>query len=347
METAHKKFGLEDLTTHDRNPGLASLAPQDLLLILEDAITTGNLDVVQDLTQQPELSTFLLQNRHGSQHVLNVAAYYSSPELLLWLLEKFTVHLPNPVQLETQALHVAIESENLPNIKLLLSHNLDIMASANLPDDFKDITPDKGNPHIPGLLRALRRWNADLMRFLVDDCGVRPPRKWPTHLDGLSDPGFAFAPRYILDKNNNNNNRSRALDIDELRGRFNVAVKPYLVSWPEAFCSGVCFAVHTGSPALVRVCLEAGGDPDGRPAQYPFHPLYEAVQRGKPEIVELLLQFGADPEPRVEYKRKEIEKLVGMKKVEEYFGVPWKEIVKSVREGEFGHKEAKKRRREE
>ncbi|KAL2267591.1 hypothetical protein VTJ83DRAFT_4868 [Remersonia thermophila] len=231
---------------------------------------------------------------------------------------------------ETQALHVAIETESLPNIELLLSRNVDIMAPANLPKPFAYVKSCRENPRILGLLRALRCWNAGLMRLVVEDCGVQLPTKWPAHPGVFWDPGLIFAPRSSLGWDGEG---FGAASVDDLRARFNDAVKPYLARWPEALRSGACFAVSTGSPALVRVCLEAGGDPNGRPAQFPFNPLYEAVQPGNPEMVDLLLQFGADPEPRVEYRPKEMEKLAGMKKVEEYFGMPWKKIVERVREG--------------
>jgi ankyrin repeat protein len=61
-------------------------------------------------------------------------------------------------------------------------------------------------------------------------------------------------------------------------------------------------------------------------------PLYVAVLKGKAEMVKLLLQYGADPSRQE--KKKMIYELYGMKKVEKYFGAPWKDIVRRIQEGE-------------
>jgi hypothetical protein len=205
-------------------------------------------------------------------------------------------------------------------------------------------------------------------------------------------PAYIFGPQHLA-----------RTSLEEVRRRFS-ALKPYVL-WPEAYKFGTYHAAMTGSPSLLRVSLENGGNPneadrvdknplyesvghpDGvgvemakillefgadpnsmaypRPRHRGFtalhllanctgsnacleqakflleheanpnlgtSPLYAAVSRGKAEMVKLLLQYGADPSPLD--KRRRIYELNGMKKVEKYFGAPWKDIVRRIQEGE-------------
>jgi hypothetical protein len=326
-----------------------------------DAIKNSQLDVVQKLERVVTVS--------DPYRILVLAAQHSTPELLEWLLETESfINTATPLpDMFDGALGEALEVENLPNIKLLLSRGASILGNHNL-------------------LCALKHWDGDLMQFLVEDCGITLPTQWP---DKTGPPATIFEAPGLA-----------GASAEDVRRRFE-EVKPYIL-WPEAFTLAPSWAVRSGSPALVRISLENGGDPNKKRVGYgsalqqvaameheskstemmklllehgadlnergpkndgtALHevaagssftqnglekaklllehginpnvgrsPLYMAVRCSNPELVKLLLQHGANPPTT---SRKPITHLAGMKKIEGYFGAPWEDIVRRLGQGE-------------
>ena len=289
MILTHQSFDMPALSLSNNESTV--LPKEDQFLVLKDAVMNSRPDAVRQL-----VTGGVVTDTDGLITIIVLAAWHSTPELLLWLLDHFTQpHAPVQFtawdKLEVGALHGAIEGENLPNIKLLLSRGADIMESisyATLPS----FVPH-GSEH--GLLRALKRWNGDLMKFLVEECGVVLPPIWP----GKISPASIFGARHLT-----------GTSLEDVRRRF-AAIKPYLL-WPKAYTLGPNFAIQVGTPSVVKVCLENGGDPNNIASA--FSPLYWHVQRavidaGKGagrgagrdagrdavEITELFLEYGADP----------------------------------------------------
>jgi len=165
------------------------------------------------------------------------------------------------------ALVEALRVENLPNIKLLLSRGASILEFG------------KGEY---GLLCVLRRFNGDLMRFLVEDCGITLPTQWPGK---MPHPASMFGALYLA-----------GASIEDVRRRFE-GVKPYII-WPEAFALGPISAARSGSPVLVRISLENGGNPNKMREGYQSALQYAAAVKHDTsksiEMMKLLLEYGAD-----------------------------------------------------
>ena len=380
----HVKSSHETLDVPD--PSTSSIEftafPADQEQLFSDAVVYGHFDAVRRLASRSVLEK--------CRSVITLAGWFSPPDLLSWLLdhEYFAISLSKKMN---EALHAAIEGENLPNIKLLLSRGADISSGDSLyvSKIAQYTTIPNETVHMPGVLRALRRWNVTLMKFLVEECGVTIPRTWDGDKKQL---GYIFGAAHLSDAT-----------PEHVRSLFN-AMKSY-IPWPEVYTMGPYFAVNAG-PALVRISLENGGDPNGSPDLGDYSPLtrlpnsslnqhwleimellleykadpnkisgsrlwkrsalemvahakggarslecaecllrhgadpniggrntpiYEAVMLGRSEMVKKLLQHGADPANKT---GRSIEALVGMKKVEKYFGIPWKDIVRRIQAGE-------------
>jgi len=80
--------------------------------------------------------------------------------------------------------------------------------------------------------------------------------------------------------------------IEDVKHRLS-KMKPY-IPWSKAYTLGPYFTIEA-APALVRVSLKNGGDPNrGRVVDGPT-PLGSVIQQGKSEeIMELLLEYKAD-----------------------------------------------------
>jgi hypothetical protein len=316
--------------------GLAVLKTQDRGRLLEHSIIQGRIDVIRQLMQQSALEDFFKDARnryHRWMHFRRLfcsAAFYSSPEVLSWLIgilgsSKGRSEDGDRCYTMERALHDAIAAQNLPNIHLLLSQGVDIMSSDRLEVGRASQCPSHltfySDIDTPALVRALQQWSKELMEFLVKDCGVKIPKKPPRHL------GRMFAPTLLV-----------GASLGELRRRFD-EVEPYLEAWGNPFKDSVYHACqmtskkYGSSSPFVRICLENGGDPNAAPLT--VQPLYLAVRAGDAETVKLLLQHGADPSLcRVTKVRADLEKMGGMRKVEQYFGLKWKCIVERIQAGE-------------
>jgi ankyrin repeat protein len=308
---------------------LETLPQEDRLRVFVDAVKNSQLDVVQQLKVEQVVTVFSHEN------ILMLAAQHSTPELLEWLLEteSFINAATRFPKMFNNALGEALKVENLPNIKLLLSRGASILGNAYY----------SSHSH---LLCALQHWNGDLMQFLVEDCGITLPTQWP---DKMYHPASIFNAPHLA-----------GASVEDVRRRF-VEVKPYIL-WPEAFTLAPSWAACSGSPALIRISLENGGDPNkstggtsalqwvagmrhgsrsiemmklllehGADPNVGRSPLYVAVLCSNPELVKLLLQHGANPKPD---SGKPITRLAGMKKIEAYFGAPWEDIVRRLQQGE-------------
>jgi hypothetical protein len=277
MTSTHQSFDMPVLNLS--NSGSTVFLESDKSLVLNDAVMNSRLDAVRQL-----ITGGTMRSKYEVISIIVLAAWHSTPELLLWLLDYFTQrHTPfgfiTEDEIEVEALQGAIEGENLPNIKLLLSRGADIMKGVS-DRIILQLLPEwePGGP-AHGLLRALRRWNGDLMKFLVEDCGVVPPPIW---LGNIS-PAYIFGARHLT-----------GAGLEDVRRRF-ASIKPYLL-WPEVYTLGPDFAIDVGTPSVVKVCLENGGDPNMVVSG--FRPLFQHVARaGRDglEITELLLEYGADP----------------------------------------------------
>ncbi|OTA93779.1 hypothetical protein M434DRAFT_395313 [Hypoxylon sp. CO27-5] len=219
-----------------------------------------------------------------------------------------------------QVIASALEVENLPCIKYLLSRGADMSKYDKLWHDVIFQIP-KGrrfmDRKLSGYQRALSLWSPVLMNYLVEECHV----EFPASIEG---PELMFYSPAI-----------QKATVDEARMRFN-GIKQYIV-WPEVYTKGVSWAVSGGCPLSARICLENGGNPNGFTSydqKSQKTALYCAVQsgnKGDAEMVKLLLQYGADPEHE---QCRNVERLAGMKKIERYFGFTWGEIVRRIRAGE-------------
>jgi len=381
MVSAHQQ--LDILVADESYNGLTPLPQGDQFVVLQDAIISNRDDAVRQLITEGSR----LKSHQDFERLIETAAWHSSPELLQWLLDYYALpHVQTKLTgfsdkgLETNALAMAIEAENLPNIKFLLSRGVSIVTGSRPYLHYWAPSGIYGTKC--GLVRALRHWNPELIRFLVADCGVALPDKW----SGDGHPAEVFAPWHISEANN----------IEDVRHQF-AGIKKYL-PWPEAYARGVYHAVGTRLYSVVKVCLENGGDPNGicyeqtplrrnitnfrcsiqiaellleagadpnilytpggkksstlalvvakhscgvehaklllryeaDPNLGDISPLYESVRQGKPEFVKVLLQHGANPTAP---GHKAVESLSGMKKIERYFGAPWKEVVRTIQSG--------------
>ncbi|KAI2777342.1 hypothetical protein F4815DRAFT_495410 [Daldinia loculata] len=200
------------------------------------------------------------------------------------------------------ALTAALEAENVPNIKLLLSHGLNMSeTSPSLyeVDAFESVRkPLARQPKLSGYIHALRTWNPKLITCLIHECQVEFPEQ-------IDEPGMIFSsPRIGL------------YTPDEAMGRFN-EIKQYII-WPEAYVRGVRQAVESGCAVAVRICLENGGNPNkGRSLL--FHAIYIGNENGA-EVEELDLHMKG--------MRK------GMATIEKCFGCGWEEVVRRIQAGE-------------
>jgi hypothetical protein len=252
----------------------ATLPEEDQLELLYDAIANGQLDAVRNLASASVLARAL-------PTVIERAGRLSPPDLLSWLLDhdsyKLSLNRDTCQHYTDRALHAAIEGENLPNIKLLLSRGADLMSNCWLKG-YSELGYMRNRS---GMLRALMRWDGALMKFLVEDCGATIPRTWDDRNNHAS---AIFGAKHLSDAT-----------FEDVRHRFGT-IKPYIL-WPETYKLATYYAVLARSPALVRITLENGCDsnqgPDGLTGS---SPLLECLSEPGQvlEIAELLLEHNAD-----------------------------------------------------
>ncbi|OTA59127.1 hypothetical protein K449DRAFT_466839 [Hypoxylon sp. EC38] len=287
--------------------------------MIEDAIQLGEIELIRELIldvrfQRGDFNWFLRLASLRRSHDIFPSLYNEILQYPEKALSKFDL---------SGLLALALEVENLPCIKYLLSRGADMSASVALSNDFTSQIPQGRrimNRTFSGYIRALSLWSPDLMNYLVKECHVEFPAS-------IKEPEKIFYSPAI-----------QKATLDEARMRFN-GIKQYII-WPQAYAKGVAWAAEDRCLLSARICLENGGDPNGSTTvTYQNHvshknAFYRAVQlgnKGAAEMVKLLLQYGADPEHE---RCRNVEKLVGMKKIERYFGFTWGEIVRRIRAGE-------------
>lgn len=114
----------------------------------------------------------------------------------------------------------------------------------------------------------------------------------------------------------------------------------------KAYSYGILMSVLNVHPVALEICIENGGDLDSPLSYHKYltHPLIEAIKGcndrhiGEWEkmaylgFVETLLRAGANPNPLGMFGNR-IEKLKGMKEVEDHFGMKWDQLVQRMQEG--------------
>jgi hypothetical protein len=252
--------------------------------------------------------------------LLQIAAWKATTEMLEYLLLTDFDKQDSAFSIDN-ILATAIEAENLPNIKYLLSHGANMLrggyiysrVSRQMPQRRIKISGRRDlDVVMKGLNRAISLFRPDLMAFLVNDCKVVLPSAWTDAEDIFRYPAFWQA------------------DPIEIRSRL-AEMRQYII-WPDAFRASIGFLVYYPRTSdIVEFCLQNVVDRNGLD-----YLLRRTVQgcgiRSDPENVKLLLQFGLNPDyscPGKDYR-----KLSGMKKVEAYFGACWKEIVQRIQAGE-------------
>ncbi|KAI2471029.1 hypothetical protein F4781DRAFT_388511 [Annulohypoxylon bovei var. microspora] len=213
-------------------------------------------------------------------------------------------------------LAAALETENLPNIKILLSHGAKISARGGLRLPMYQSNIRKFSQ--AGYLRALSLWSPNLMTYLTDECGIDIPQE-------IENPGLFFGHAATWN-----------VTLDEANERFK-GIKRYITSH-RAYDEGVLSSAQKGHIISLRICLENGGDPNVTSPM--FHnrnnstALNHAVRVENStgaEMVKILLQYGADPE----HPSFKVRKDSGMaKKIAGYFGCTWEEMVLRIKGGE-------------
>lgn len=96
--------------------------------------------------------------------------------------------------------------------------------------------------------------------------------------------------------------------------------------------NGLFHALQRGSIPLARYFIENGADINSRIGRYSPSVLYLLVRkysRRHAEAIKFLLQQGADPYP-LNPRSQSIKFLAGMKKVEQYFGKSWDDLVREA-----------------
>ncbi|KAI4861312.1 hypothetical protein F4820DRAFT_461052 [Hypoxylon rubiginosum] len=321
-ETAHPS------RTFEKDP-IPSTSPRQPLAnayeVVRDAVMLDEVENIKWLLSLSENKTF---KPWDAKEIFGLAGWKASPDTLSYLIselkyEKFSRFEPLEYTLAT-----ALETENLPNIKLLLSHGAKMSTVIQIEPRVLTRFPKKRSSscvrdHVrySGYIRALGLWSPDLMAYLTNECKVDLPVQ-------IKNPEGIFEDPAIYGTNH-----------DDARKRFS-GIKQYIL-WPEAYKKGAWAAATNGHTLAVRICLENGGDPNAaskpdrkKESSAPIKgALYQAVKSGSrrgAEVVKVLLQYGANP--NIHCGR--MEKLLGMKNIEKRFGFPWKEIVQRIQAGE-------------
>lgn len=314
---------------------LSELSDDDLELVLKDAIFHSDIDTLRTLLDfRPGLTEVLEDNfekrnrtKYTSSRVSKfgycvcLAAWNSTTEAVKLLVENSTVAITGVAhdRLLVNALATAIETNNRPNIKYLLSCNPNLVQRRMLiPKYFEKIILNKQRLGASGMLYgekdivslSLSLWDPDLMEFLTKECNFVIPR----HSEGL------FSRPCI-----------RGLSLEQVRGRFE-QMRKYLTN-PRAFDDGLYDAARSGSPSGLRICLENHGNPDAVPGSR-WNALGQAYNnRSKVgiEMMRLLLEHGANPVP-LGYEGRPINDY--KRKFELSTGMPWDDFVQKARSGE-------------
>ncbi|KAI1802020.1 hypothetical protein F4811DRAFT_555212 [Daldinia bambusicola] len=302
----HAKVVKENRTELDK---LLAQSRGDVFTVLTEAIRLKQLQTMRDVLAEEHLGFFYRENEPKWLALGQLAALTAPPDILACLLDhgKFTWTF------SAQALALALETGNLPNIKVLLSREVDM--------EKQEIIKRKDLPHLNGpydtdpqplcgYVRALRLWSPELITYLVNDCQVEFPEE-------IDKPEMIFS-----------NPRISSYIPDEATQRFD-GIKQYII-WPEAYTKGVIVAIkYAKSATAVKICLENGGDPNAtaphsktqRSALY--HAILLGGQKGA-EIAKVLIKYGASLDGLDLHTKKMSGKMAS---ILEFFGDEWEEVV--------------------
>ncbi|KAI1657870.1 hypothetical protein F4813DRAFT_389137 [Daldinia decipiens] len=220
------------------------------------------------------------------------------------------------------ALAAALQAENFPNIKLLLSRGLNMSTALHvdkLPCENTDELSWKVS-YRSGYICAFQRWSPNLIFFLVNECQV----EFPEQIDNIE---MIFGSRRI-----------GLYTPDEATKRFN-EMKQYII-WPEVYTRGVKEAMRSRQVVALKICLENGGSPNATIIMH-IHdskersPMHHAISIGGKkgaELVKLLLKHGATVGEGLDLHLKMMRKRLAT--IEEYFGYKLEEVVRRIQAGE-------------
>ncbi|KAI1481969.1 hypothetical protein F4774DRAFT_417330 [Daldinia eschscholtzii] len=303
-------------TTHPNSDALPIQPSSNMLDALKSAIILDQQQVVREMLIRIDMGEIAILDLY---RLLCHASWKASPGTLSCLLDQLVFDPRN----YALGLAVALEAENLPNIKLLLSRGAGISTRTNTSIRFTGIPRESLNANpleMSGYIRALGTWSPNLLAYLVNECQIEFPEK-------IDRPELLFS-----------SPRINSYTPDELMKRFD-GMKQYII-WPQAYIEGIVLAVKEAKCAVaVRICLENGGNPN---ATAPLHSssrkkknmLYYAILEGDEraaEIVKVLLKYGADIKGLDLHLKKMRTKMTA---IEKCFGCEWEEIVRRIQAGE-------------
>lgn len=326
---------------HASTEGLAStalpeLSDDDLALILKDAVLHSDMDTLRTLLGfRPGLTTVLDDNFERPNignyrrvfkfgYCVCLAAWNSTTEILEFLVKNSTIAMTGVTHggLLVNALATAIETNNRPNMKYLLSCTPSLeQFKIKIPEYFEKIIRNKQRLGPSGMLYedkdivalSLSLWDPDLMDFLTKECNFVDPQA-QSHFGGL------FSRPCI-----------KGLSLEQARGRFE-QMRKYLTD-PRAFDNGVYHAARSGSLSALRICLENHGNPDAQPRTHwnALGQAFENKSKVRREMMRLLLEHGANHVP-LGYRGRPVSNYE--RKFELSTGMPWDDFVQKARSGE-------------
>jgi hypothetical protein len=196
----------------------------------------------------------------------------------------------DPDDITNKALCAAIQGENMVVIKHLIARGA-------------DVDPLGGSV----IIAALATCNPEIVEILLG------------HSAHLVEHPFMFS-RFV---------RTHEKREDEILKVLHQMHK-YVVG-KKAFSNGLIPAILRGSIPLAKYFIDNGADVNSRHRSLPpvLFDLVREFSRRHVEVITFLLQQGVDPYPS-NSKGQSIKSLVGMRKVEKYFGKSWDDLVRET-----------------
>jgi len=285
--------------------------------VLEDAICSGRFDLIRKFWPKEELDPQI------SKELVQLAALTVSLDMVEFIVSKSQPNLQK--QRKADALAVAIETENIHSIKALLSTSSEIihLQSAILPQFYRQIPQkrcDKFHDFIriglrygySGFHRAFSLFNPELMKVLVDECGVTVPTS-------LKEVGLLV--RCVGFRNADPDDRSRRFEAMKPYIHENWQTKEFFEDWLRDVI------IYYGPDELLNFCLENGADPNTFDCAM--------MRSGKALAVALLvlLRFGANPKDS-SLRRRNGELKARVQRLLSECDMSWEEFVKRAKDGE-------------
>jgi hypothetical protein len=267
--------------------------PEELISILKDAIEADEVEFVRS-----QYARAKGVDKWPQLSFVQAAARTASPTMVDLLLEKYA-SIGRSDTAKTWALYAAIEGENMVVIKHLIARGANV------------------NPQDGSVIKdALKKCNPEIVEILLGHSA---------HL--VECPSMFDKILFTNEKRE-----------DEILKVLHQMCK-YVVG-KEAFSNGLLHAVWRGSIPLAKYFIDNGADVNSKKVRLGSIVinssrrvvLYELVRkysRRHVEVIAFLLQQGVDPYPS-NSKGQSIKSLVGMRKVEKYFGKSWDDLVREA-----------------